>query len=42
MYCNEFMYRFNYRQMKDGDRFMQIVGKDSRRLRYKELIGKVA
>lgn len=38
-YCNEFEYRYNTRQVKDGDRFKMILNQVTGRLTYKALIG---
>lgn len=39
-YCEEFSYRYNYRQDKDADRFVRTLGQTKGRLRYADLIGR--
>jgi transposase-like protein len=37
-YCDETMYRYNFRKMKDTGRFIMSLGKSNGRLKYKNLI----
>lgn len=39
-YCNEFAFRYNTREMNDGDRFKLAVARANKRVSYKELIAK--
>lgn len=39
-YCEEFSYRYNYRRMKDNERFVLTLQNSNGRLKYKELIAK--
>ena len=41
-YCNEFAYRYNTRNISDGERFMQFTPTTNKRLRYSDLIRKAA
>jgi hypothetical protein len=38
-YCNEFSYRYNSRELKDHERFTNVLQNIERRLDYKTLIG---
>lgn len=39
-YCDEFSYRYNSRELKDHERFTNVLKNIERRLDYKTLIGK--
>jgi transposase-like protein len=39
-YCDEFQYRYNTRDIKDGERFKQVFGLCEGRLKYSTLINK--
>ena len=39
-YCNEFAFRYNTREMTDGDRFKLTLAEANKKVTYKEVIGK--